>query len=155
MENKMKWIAARIRLGWTLLAAGILVSAAGIFSELALKDLAPYNFRLVTGLGFLLLGGGIGTLLRYRSALKDAEARRRLLVEEADERTVLLRLRAGNRAYWASAALIYLGLLWASFAEVGDLPPLAGDTLWGFLAACVILPFGVYLASILLDQRQM
>lgn len=43
--------------------------------------------------------------------------------------------------------------MWASFAANGSLPPLAGDALWFFLAACVLVPFGVYVASILIDQR--
>ena len=91
--------------------------------------------------------------MRYRAALKDEQSARRLNVEERDERTVLIRARAGNRAYWVSAALIYIGLMWASFAANGGLPPLTGNTLWFFLAAAVLFPFGVYVASILFDQR--
>lgn len=148
-------IAARLRLGWTLVIAGALVGAAGVLSEVNFSELVPYNFRLLTGLGILLLGAGIGALLRYWAAQKDAAAARRLSVEEGDERTALLRLRAGDRAYWASAVLVYAGLLWASFAELGDLPALSGDTLWGFLALCVVLPFGVYVGSLLLDEKIM
>jgi hypothetical protein len=67
-------------------------------------------------LGILLVGIEIGILVRYRAALKDEQFARRLTVKEQDERTVLIRARAGNRAYWVSAALIYIGLMWACLA---------------------------------------
>jgi hypothetical protein len=76
-------------------------------------------------------------------------------VEEHDERTVLIRARAGNRAYWVSTALVYLGLMWASFASSGSLPVLGGDALWNFLAAAVLIPFAVYVASMMVDQRKL
>jgi hypothetical protein len=98
---------------------------------------------------------GVGYLVRYGTALKDEQSARRLSVEEQDERTVLIRARAGNKAYWVSAALIYLGLMWASFASNGWLPQLAGNALWFFLAAGVLIPFGVYIISILNDQRNL
>lgn len=40
-----------------------------------------------------------------------------------------------------------------SFAANGNLPALRGDVLWCFLAAAVLMPFGVYVGSILIDQR--
>ena len=154
MDNQIKWISTRIRMGWIFLAAGAFVSVVGIFFELQYAYL-PYNFRIITGLGILLAGIGVGYLVRYRAALKDEQSARRLRVEEWDERTVLIRARAGNRAYWISTALIYIGLMWASFASNGDLPALSGDALWYFLAAGVVIPFGVYIASILVDQRNL
>jgi hypothetical protein len=139
-------------MGWIFLSAGALVTAAGIFAELQSTD-RPYNLRIITGLGILLVGAGVGYLVRYRAALKDEQSARRLTIEERDERTVLIRIRAGNRAYWASAAFIYIGLMWASFAANGSLPALTGDALWFFLTTSVIIPFGVYVTSILVDQR--
>jgi hypothetical protein len=112
------------------------------------------NFCILTGLGILLGGVGIGFVVRYRPALKDTQSARRLNAEERDERTMLIRARAGNRAYWVSAALIYIGLMWVSFSWA-DLPLLGGDALWYYLAACVVIPFGVYIASILLDERSL
>ena len=152
MDNRTKWISTRIHMGRVFLAVGAFVAVMGIFIELQYSSL-PYNFRIITGLGILLAGIGIGYLVRYRAALKDEQFARRLTVEERDERTVLIRARAGNRAYWVSTALIYIGLMWASFAVNGGLPDLSGDTLWYFLAAGVVIPFGVYIASILVDQR--
>jgi hypothetical protein len=154
MDNRSKWIRTRIRMGWMFLAAGVLVAVAGIFAELQFTNLS-YNFRIVTGLGILLSGIGIGYLVRYRAALKDEQSARRLTVEERDERTVLIRTRAGNRAYWVSSAFIYIGLMWASFAANGGLPDLSGNVLWFFLAAGVLMPFGVYVTSILIDQRNL
>lgn len=154
MDNRTKWISTRVRLGWMFLAVGAFVSGVGIFIELQHAYL-PYNFRIITGLGILLIGIGIGYLLRYRAALKDEQSARRLTVEERDERTVLIRARAGNRAYWISTALFYIGLMWASFAANGSLPALTGNALWLYLAAGVLIPFGVYITSILVDQRNL
>lgn len=152
MGNRYAWIVGKIRLGWLLVAAGALVITVGIFTELQFAN-ATYNFRIITGLGIVLVGSGIGYLVRYRLALKNEQAAKRLAIEEQDERTVLINSRAGRRAYWVSAALAYIGLLWASFAANGSLPPLSGNTLWYFMAACVLVPFGVYMTSILVDQR--
>ena len=154
MDNRTKWISTRIRLGWILLSAGAFVGLVGIFFELKYSNL-PNNFRIITGLGILLVGIGIGYLVRYTAGRKDEPTARRVYVEERDERNVLIRLRAGNRAYWVSAALIYTGLMWASFATNGSLPTMSGDALWYFLAACVLIPFGVYCTSILIDHRNL
>ena len=152
MDKTTSWIAARVRLGWIFLVVGVLVASVGIFSELNFSYV-PFNFRIITGVGILFVGIGAGFLIRYQPALKDQKSARRLNIEERDERTVQIRTRAGNRAYIVSAALIYIGLMWTSFALNGSLPALEGDALWFFLAACVLVPFGVYVASVLTDQR--
>ena len=154
MHKRYQTISNKVRLGWLLLALGALVVTIGIFTELQFAGSA-YNYRLVTGLGIVLVGAGIGYLVRYRLALKNDQAARRLAIEEQDERTVLINSRAGQRAYWFSAALAYAGLLWVSFASHGSLPALSGDALWYFLAACVLAPFGVYVISLLVDQRKL
>jgi hypothetical protein len=154
MDNRTKWIKKRVAMGWGFLAAGVIIALAGIFIQLQYAQL-PYNFRIISGLGILLAGIGIGNLVRYGAALKDEQSARRLTVEEQDERTVLIRTRAGNRAFWVSGALIYSVLMWESFAANGSLPDLTGDTLWFALAACVVIPFGVYIIGILFDQRNL
>ncbi len=153
MNNQSNWIATRVRLGWALLAVGVVLAGMGVWLEFQYLYVAN-SFRILTGLGILLAGVGIGFLVRYRPALKDSLSARRLNAEERDERSVLIRARAGNRAYWVSAALIYIGLMWVSFSWA-NLPPLDGDALWYFLAACVLIPFGVYIASILIDERNL
>jgi hypothetical protein len=153
MDKRASWITTRVTLGWVFLVAGVIVAFVGILFEVSFSY-APFNFRLITGLGILLTGIGVGFLIRYRSALKDEQSARRLTVEERDERTVMIRNRAGNRAYIVSTALVYTGLIWTSFAVNDSLPPLAGDGLWFFLAICVVIPFGVYVGSILIDQQK-
>ena len=152
MDSRKNWISARIRLGSVFLIAGVLVASLGIFTEMTFYYLT-YNFRIITGVGILMIGVGVGYLVRYGAALKDEQAARRLTAEERDERTLMIRTRAGNRAYIVSAVLVYLGLMWSSFAASGSLPALAGDALWFFLAACLLIPFGFYVASILIDER--
>jgi hypothetical protein len=154
MNSRTKWIKSKIYVGWLLLVVGLLIGVAGIISELQFAD-QPYNYRIVTALGILFIGMGLGNLIRYSLTLKDEQAAKRLMAEEADERTVLLRARAGNRAYWVSAAITYIGLMWASFAANGQLPALSGSTLWFFLAGAVLVPFGVYVASILIDSHNL
>jgi len=100
-----------------------------------------------------MAGAGIGYLVRYRAAAADERAARRLSAEERDERTVMIRTRAGNRAYWASAGLVYAGLMWASFSANGSLPPLEGDTVWYYLAVATLVPLAVYIGSMLVDER--
>ncbi len=152
MDNQKKWIINRIRMGWLFLTAGVIVFIFGIIAQFQLDHLT-YNLRIISGLGILLAGIGIGNLVKYRAALVDDESARRLTAEERDERTVLIRTRAGNTAYWVSTAVVYIGLMWVAFASNGSLPALTGNLLWFFLIAAVLLPFGVYIASILIDQK--
>lgn len=152
MDNRKKWIVNKINLGWISLAAGIVFGAAGVILGRVYADL-PYNFGILTGLGIFLAAIGMNAVITYRSALKNEQVAASLAVAERDERTVFIRSRAGNRAYWVSTALIYAGLMWESFAANGDLPALLGNVLWYFLAAAVLIPFGVYVGSILLDER--
>jgi len=152
VDKKYKWIETRIRLGWTFLIGGIITIGSGIIIEHQYYD-SPYNLRLIAGLGILLTGIGIAYLVRYRATQKDEQSLRRVHAEERDERTALIRARAGNRAFWCSSAIIYAGLMWESFAANGSVVGLVGDVLWYYLAAAVLIPFGVYLLSILVDQR--
>lgn len=154
MNKQNKWINRQARLGGWLLAGGIIVVAVGAALELTQADL-PFDARLVTALGILLLGGAAAYLVRYRSARKDPTAAQRLITEESDERNQLLRQRAGSRAYTASLVLAMIGLMWVSWAANGSLPPVSDDLLWYFLAGLVIAPGLVYLASMLMDDRQM
>jgi hypothetical protein len=114
-----------------------------------------FNTRIVTGVGIFLIGLGVANLVRYGLTRGDDQAARRLVVEERDERTQLLRARAGQRAYYISAALTYILLMWVSFADNGSLPALSNDALWLALAAMFLLPVGVYLVSIVIDQRNL
>lgn len=154
MENRNQWVKSKVRTGWILLAIGLVVIVAGIIAERQFTS-SPYNLRILTGVGIVFAGLGIANLVRYAVLLRDGQSARRIKADEQDERNTLIRLRAGNRAYLVSAALIYAGLMWASFASNGDLPDLSGDVLWFFLAACVVLPFGMYAVSMIQDQKRM
>ena len=154
MNKQTKWVETRLRLGWMLLTGGGVFAFLGIIAKRQFPD-SPYNFRIITGLGILALAIGFAYLIRYGGALKNRHTAVRLDVEEHDERTLLIRTRAGNRAYWCSAILIYGGLMWESLAKDGGVPKLTSDALWYFLAAAVLIPFGVYIASIMIDQGQL
>lgn len=146
MNNRSQWIASKQRGAYLFLAAGILLVLAGA----ALKQWAGSLFfdpRIVTGLGILLLGVAVSRFIVYRSLRADGVTAARTMAEEKDERRVSIRNQAGNRAFWLSTILSYTGLMWASFAGNSQLPPLEGDTLWFYLVALVIIPFGVYLVS--------
>ena len=153
-ENPKNWLVSKVRSGWIILAAGIMVGVAGALIEWQLGS-PTYNFRLITGLGMILISVGIAKIIRNRIALKDEQSARRLHVEQHDERTVFIRNRAGNRAFWASTLLIYLCLMWVSLADNGSLPALNNDALWYILAGCVVIPFGVYIISMLVDERRL
>lgn len=154
MSNSTNWIAARVRLGWVMLAAGLLIGVAGVWVQAQFASL-PFNFRIITGVGILLMGLGTANIVRYRAALKDEHAARRLTVEEHDERAMLIRNQAGYRAFWAAFTLVSGGLMWVSFAANGSLPEMSTDALWYFLAACALIPVGVYILSMLVDERRL
>lgn len=154
MTNSVAWINRRIWLGWILLAVGLLVGVIGILLPRLVGSL-PFNARIITGIGILLVGVGCAELVRYGAIRKDTQAARRLISEERDERLQFIKARAGGRAYWLSAALVYIGLLWVSFAENGSLPTLSADGLWYFLAGAFILPLIVYIISLMYDQAHL
>jgi hypothetical protein len=153
MDNRKKWIFNKIKLGWFLFGTGIVLMASGVITGRMFSNL-PYNFGIVTGLGIFLTALGINNLVVYRKALMDEQVALQLTMTERDERTIYIRSRAGNRAYWVSTALVYAGLMWESFAANGSLPALFGNSLWYFLAAAVLIPFAVYAGSILIDQKK-
>lgn len=153
MTDRTTWLRTRVRAGWLLLACGILAFAASLVLARANPDF-PWNLRILGGVGMVVGGLGVGLLVRYRPAISNGEVARRLVVEERDERGVQIRQRAGQRAYWVSAILVYVGLMWASFASNGDLPALEGDLLWNCLVIAFLVPLLVYFGSVIVDERR-
>jgi len=102
--------------------------------------------------GILLLLLGIVSLLQIAFVRRRPGSGRQLAAEEQAEHIQALHARAGQRAYGISGGLAFLLLMWASFGVTIGLPPLAGDTLWFSLAALVILPSIIYIASIVYEQ---
>lgn len=152
MKSDRNWIRTRIDLGRALLILGLIVSGVGVVLQWRFS-VQPINFRIVTGLGILLIGIGLSTLARYRSVLKDERAARRLEAEAHDERSLYIRGRAGFRAFWVTIAFNNVGLMWSSFANQGGVPALEGDVLWFFLAAATVVPFLVYIISLVMDEQ--
>jgi hypothetical protein len=152
MNNQRKWIDRQRSKGWLFLVGGVILAGVGILLGGQSANLA-FNPRVVTGLGILLLGVAVSYLVRYAAARRSPQTAERLLSEERDERNQFLRTRAGNRAYWSSAVLTYILLMWISLAANGGLPALSADALWYVVVALVILPFGVYAASLYYDQK--
>lgn len=152
MDNKAGWINQKKNLARIFLGTGLVVFISGILLEL-LKTDRGFEPRIISGLGILFLGIGAANFVRYHSAAKNPAAASREFNEERDERMVTIRTRAGNRAFWVSIAMTYAVLMWESMVSNGSLPKLSSDGLWFFLAAAVVLPFVVYIASIVYDQK--
>jgi hypothetical protein len=114
-----------------------------------------FDPRVVTGLGIFVVGLGVATLLRGGLPNPSSASSRRFGIEDLDERNVAIRRLAGNRAFIASAVMIYALLMWVSFASNGQLPALSPDALWYALAASCVAPAAVYLVSLIHAQRSM
>ncbi len=153
MNNRQKWIARQLTLGWTFAIAGLITGFIGLFLPALVPNL-PFSPRVITGLGILMLGVGTSYLVRSGTARRDPQAADRMISNERDERLQRIRSRAGNRAYWVSAVMIYIGLLWVSFSGTGGFQAPSPDGLWYFLAAVAVIPFGVYIASLFIDLER-
>jgi len=152
MSSSTAWADRQRRTGWTLAVTGGAACAAGLTLQ-ALSATLPFDPRVITGLGILLLGLAGAALMRGGVGARSSEAKRRLGVEELDERNVAIRRLAGSRAYRVSAALTYALLMWVSISANGQLPPLSPDGFWYALAAAFLLPMLVYLGSVIQAQR--
>ena len=152
MNDKTEWINQKKNLAKIFLGLGLIALLGGILLEL-LKIVQGFDPRIITGLGILLSGIGIANYVRYRSAAKNSAAASREIYEDRDERMVIIRTRAGNRAFWVSISLTYACLMWESISSNGSLPKLTSDGLWYFLSVAVVIPFAVYIASIIFDQK--
>jgi ABC-type uncharacterized transport system permease subunit len=153
MSSQAEWVGRQVRLGRALIGAGAALAVFGVVLPVVAGDL-PFNERIITGLGLFVFGLGVARLVQYASARRDPQAARRLAAENRDERTRLLRGRAGQRAYFCSAALAYAALMWVSFASNGSLPALSADAVWWVLAGVVVVPMLVYIASLVFDERR-
>jgi hypothetical protein len=151
MTDQQIYLHNKVRMGWALLILGIVVFATGLVLQFLI--VVAFNARIISGLGILFIGLGLAQLVRYRSVQGDRRAAARLVNEERDERIRLIRARAGNRAFWVSLVMTYIALMWLSFASSGSLPSPTPDGLWWYLAAAVVVPFVVYISSIVYDEQ--
>jgi len=153
MSNSENPLAPRIRVGWWLLAVGVLAFAAGWILLVYMPDMERAS-RFVQGLGIALAIVGAVQVVQYRLLSKDKTEARRIAVAESDERSVLIRLRASTRGFWVAMVMIFVALMWVSATSgAGEL--LNEDALWYYLAACSVLPFVVYSVSTVYDQRNL
>lgn len=151
MTDQHTYIKNRIRVGWGLLIAGLILFIAGLVLQLFFT--VQFNARIIVGVGMVVTALGVARLFRYYSAQKDLHMAARVANEERDERSRMIRQRAGARAFWISLAMTYAALLWLSFASNGSLPTPSLDTLWMYLAAAVVIPMLIYIGSIVYDQQ--
>ncbi|MDO9084709.1 MAG: hypothetical protein Q7U53_00770 [Anaerolineaceae bacterium] len=154
MSDQKKWLNSRIRIGWFFVGLGILFILVGVYFEINYAYI-PYNVSIITGLGILWAGIGIGLIVKYMAVIKGDQSAKRMMVEEQDERNLFIRYRAGYRAFWVAIILTYVILMWLSMAANGSLPPIGKDLLWYLQAACVVIPFSVYIISFIIDQKRL
>ena len=152
MSNQQSYIQKRMRLGWGLVILGGVLFAAGLILQMLFS--VPFNARIVSGLGIFLAGVGLAQILRYRAVQGDRQAATRLVNEERDERSRLIRAQAGSLAFWVSLAMTYIALMWLSLASSGSLPVPTLDGLWFYLAAAVVVPGVVFIAGIVIGQNR-
>lgn len=151
MTNQQQYIQNRVRAGWGLLVLGISLFTVGM----ALQHIfdVPFNARIISGLGIFFGAIGLAQILRYRLVQNDRKAATQLVNAERDERSQMIRAKAGSRAFWVSIGLTYAALMWLSFAANGSLPSPTPDGLWFFLAAAVVIPFVVYVIGIMQGEK--
>jgi hypothetical protein len=153
MSSKTDWADRQRRIGWALVATGGVVCAAGVALQTVSPGL-PFDPRVVTGLGILLLGLAAAALMRGGVGTRGRDATR-LGVEEQDERNLAIRRLSGSRAFGVSAALTFALLMWVSISANGQLPAFSADGLWFALVAAFVLPVLVYAGSAVHAQRSM
>jgi ABC-type uncharacterized transport system permease subunit len=153
MSSNKAWAGRQRRIGWTLVVAAVVVGATGLALQAA-SAVLPFDARLVTGIGIVLLGLAIAALIRGGVGTRAGDTSR-LGIEELDERNVAIRRLAGSRAFVVSVTLTYALLMWVSFSANGQLPALTPDALWYALAAAVVLPLVVYAVSAIQADRSM
>ena len=152
MTEHRQWMTRRVIVG-VLLTAGGLALFAGSLAATALSSNSTFDYRIVGGLGIALAGSGLAFVVKYGAGLRDDRSARRIAAEDLDERSILIRQRAGARAFWVSMLIVFGGLMWTSFAANGKLAAIEGDALWNFLALAVVVPFAVYVGSLLVDEH--
>ncbi len=107
MDDETTGMRVRVRIGWLLVVTGFVV----VLGSAVLRNwnAFPGWTGAVGGLG--IVAGCIGGSLlgRYRSAVRDPAAARRVMAVERDERTASIRTRAGHRAWVVSAVITWIG----------------------------------------------
>jgi hypothetical protein len=152
MTNIKKFLERQRSLARIFLIAGLITAAGGAVLERTNVFLGV-DPRLVTGLGILLLGLSLACWLKYFNGRKDPQAARRTISAESDERMIVIKNKAGQNGFWVGLAMTYGLLMWESISSNGALPALSDDARWFWLAAAVVLPMLIYIASIVQGNK--
>lgn len=153
MSKQMSLVKSKLVLGLALLAAGLILVVAGLLLlRLVQVDTLGFNPRLIPAAGVVLLGVGMAFLAQYATTRLDPQAARQMLIDARDERSRLIRARAGNRAFWVSVPMTYIVLLWVSLSISGNIPALSDDALTFLLVLNVIAPVIVYAVGFFYEQ---
>jgi hypothetical protein len=135
------------------LGLGVLVVLVGGAVILAVGDRGRGgHVILAIGLVLVVMGGvALGRAAYYQ---RNPQVGRQVQLNERDERMILIRTQAGNRAFWLSSALTFALLMWASFPADFGLPSLTLDRTWFALAVTVVTPLLVYVGGIVYGQSR-
>lgn len=144
----------RRRVGWAMICIGVLATTAGLLAQ-PLRPALGFDPRLASGIGIVLLGYGVGSLIRGGLPHPASAASRRLGVEALDERNLAIANLAGRRAFITSSVLTGSLMMWASVTGNGQLPPLSADVLWYALVTVFVVPMLVYIASVVHANQAM
>ncbi|HPF88609.1 MAG TPA: hypothetical protein PK537_11225 [Candidatus Limiplasma sp.] len=117
-----------------ILAAGLLMAAAGVVLLLCVQDAQgvlqalPY---LLIGIGSGLFGQGMGSLISLRKMQRDPETARKLQIEKKDERNIALTNRAKAKAF---DTMIYtFAALLLAFTAMGAPTPVLLLMVFGYV----------------------
>lgn len=151
MHDQANWATSILLRGVVHAGMGLVVTVYVALLGLVSGGLAGPR-RLGFAVGILLLGLGTVRLVQYAYIRRHPQAGWRMMVNERDERLQLIRARAGLWAFVISSAMAITLLIWASFGPELDLPALAGDVLWLSLLVLVVVPWLVYVGSVVCER---
>lgn len=152
MQQNLERINRKIRDAWFLLAGGVILMAIGAAIQRFVSQGLWANPKVVIGLGLLAACVAMGQLIQSLTLRRHPEALKRAEAEEADERNIAIRNRAGRLAFLVSSGLCAMTLLVYSYASAGSGDGF--DLLWWALAGLTVLPIGVYAAALATFQQR-
>jgi hypothetical protein len=139
-ENFTNVFQKEMKKGWALLGLALLLFLAGIVPPI-LGWQTFYTPRIAVALGILVVGWALAILIRFGIARRNAGSMKRAMIEETDERQLLIRSRAGYDAFTLSIPTTSIGLILYS-AISRDLPQ--PDPFWYYMIFMTLLPIVIY-----------
>jgi hypothetical protein len=143
--DKKKDINFRIEVlkGWAILGLGILALLVGLIADFT-RVTQHNGGRLVIVPGILIMAWGAGILLKYSLAGADPETARKLRIDETDERTILVRSRAGYDAFQLSIPTVVIGFFAYTYLN-RDTITIGTDYFWFYLIFMAAVPIIIYI----------